>query len=57
MIINKELDVICDLNEIDILGSLYAAVIHDFKHPGFNNGFMINSKSQLSYQYNGKFIL
>lgn len=55
MIINGKLDKIAELSDLDILGALYAAVIHDFKHPGFNNGFLINSKSDMAFQFNGKF--
>lgn len=54
---NGELDRIAELSELDILASLYASLIHDFKHPGYNNGFLINSKSELAFQYNGKLIL
>lgn len=51
-----KLDTVAELNSLDILATLYASVIHDFKHPGFNNGFMINTKSELAYMYNGKYI-
>ncbi len=54
MIINGNFDQIAELNDLDIMSALYAAVIHDFKHPGFNNGFLINSKSELAFQFNGK---
>lgn len=54
MIINGNFDKIAELSDLDIMGALYAAVIHDFKHPGFNNGFLINSKSDLAFQFNGK---
>ncbi len=53
MIINGKLDKIAELTDLDILGALYSAVIHDFKHPGYNNGFLINSKSELAFQFNG----
>lgn len=54
MIINGGFDKMAELNDLDIMGVFYAAVIHDFKHPGFNNGFLINTKSELAFQFNGK---
>ena len=53
MIVNCDLENIIELSNIDIMASLFAAVIHDFKHPGFNNGFLINSKSDIAFQFNG----
>lgn len=37
---------------LDIFSILVAAVIHDVKHPGLNNNFQINSRSELAVQYN-----
>ena len=54
IIANKELDKLIELNDLDVFASFFAAVIHDFKHPGFNNGFLINSKSPIAIEYNGK---
>jgi hypothetical protein len=54
MFVLGKLDKVAELNNLDVLATLYASVIHDFKHPGYNNGFMINSKSELAYMYNGK---
>lgn len=48
------LESVAELDELDILSSLFSALIHDFKHPGFNNGFLINSKSDIAIIYNGK---
>jgi hypothetical protein len=31
--------------------------MHDFKHPGLNNNYMINSKNEISIRYNGKLLL
>lgn len=40
------------------LFSLYtAAIIHDFKHPGFTNGFQMNNMTELSITYNDKSVL
>lgn len=46
---------IAELGNLDILSVIYASVIHDFKHPGYNNGFMVNSRSDIAFQYNGKY--
>jgi hypothetical protein len=42
------------LYSLDIAAFLISAIIHDFKHPGFTNAFMINSKNELAVRYNGK---
>lgn len=41
------------LNELDCAALLIASIIHDFKHPGINNGFLINSCDMLALTYNG----
>lgn len=50
------LDDIAELTASDILSVVFAALIHDFKHPGLNNGFLINTKNDIAIQFNGKFI-
>lgn len=42
---------------LDIFSILVAAVIHDVKHPGLNNNFQINSRSELAVQYNDVSVL
>lgn len=53
MVVNGELDKIIELTNHDILALFFSAFIHDYKHPGFNNGFHINSKSEIAFQFNG----
>jgi len=43
--------------EIQIFSILLAAVIHDVAHPGKNNNFQIQSKSDFALQYNDQSIL
>ena len=40
------------LNELDIFSMLIAALCHDYKHPGTNNLYQINSKSKYAMRYN-----
>ena len=40
------------LTFLDVSGFLIAAIIHDFKHPGLNNSYQINSKSNIARKYN-----
>lgn len=54
MVVNGELDKIAELSNLDLLATFFSALIHDYKHPGFNNGFQINSKSEIAFQFNGK---
>lgn len=39
-------------NNFDIAAVLLSGLLHDIGHMGFNNNFMINSKSELSLIYN-----
>mmetsp|Transcript_38573 Transcript_38573/g.81128 ORF Transcript_38573/g.81128 Transcript_38573/m.81128 type:complete len:1434 (-) Transcript_38573:177-4478(-) len=42
---------------VEIFSILVAAVIHDVKHPGLNNNFQVNSRSDLAVQYNDVSVL
>lgn len=44
------------LNNLDVASLLTAAIIHDFKHPGYTNQFMINTESDIAIEFNGKLI-
>lgn len=41
-----------ELDDIDRLSLIIASLMHDLKHPGRNNAFMINSESDLALTYN-----
>ena len=45
------------LNSIDVVSCLIAALVHDIGHPGFNNNFMINSKTDMAMLYNDRHVL
>ena len=45
------------ITDNDIFGGLIAAIIHDYDHPGMNNAFMINSKSEIAIRYNDLSVL
>lgn len=38
--------------EVQLLCCYFAAIIHDFEHPGLNNDFMIKSNSKVALVYN-----
>uniref|UniRef100_A0A3P9L962 Phosphodiesterase n=1 Tax=Oryzias latipes TaxID=8090 RepID=A0A3P9L962_ORYLA len=42
------------LTELEVLGSLFAAAIHDFEHTGTTNNFHIHTKSDLALIYNDR---
>lgn len=42
------------IDYIDLCSFFIAAIIHDFKHPGLTNGFLIATKNSLAIDYNGK---
>lgn len=56
IIIKGKLELVAELDELDIVSCLFSSLIHDFKHPGYNNGFLINSKSDIAVNYNGKYL-
>ena len=41
------------VSPLDLYAMLLAAPMHDLRHPGFNNAFLVASKHQLSEQYSG----
>lgn len=42
---------------LDLISILLAGLVHDIGHPGFNNNFMVNSKSDLTMIYNDNHVL
>lgn len=44
-----------NLEDIDIFSLFFSALCHDYKHPGLNNSYQINSQSEIALMYNGKF--
>jgi hypothetical protein len=46
-----------ELGFFDILSIYTAGLVHDFRHPGVNNMYLLNSKSELAIIYNDKSIL
>jgi 3',5'-cyclic-nucleotide phosphodiesterase len=45
------------MSDEDILASLIASIVHDYDHPGLNNGFQINAQSYLATLYNDRSVL
>eukprot|EP01022_Parablepharisma_sp_SALTPOND_P028320 TRINITY_DN70791_c3_g1_i1.p1 TRINITY_DN70791_c3_g1~~TRINITY_DN70791_c3_g1_i1.p1 ORF type:complete len:578 (+),score=48.98 TRINITY_DN70791_c3_g1_i1:104-1837(+) len=48
---------IAQLDSLDVNAFLLSAIIHDFMHPGVNNGYLQNSKSELALLYNDQSVL
>lgn len=42
------------LNNMDLSALLIASIIHDFRHPGRTNQFLINTNNDIAILYNGK---
>lgn len=47
----------CKLTDEDIFGALFAAVIHDYDHPGINNSFHVKTQTYLATLYNDRSVL
>ena len=45
------------LNSIEHLGALIAAMAHDVDHPGLSNGFLVNSVDEMALLYNDQSVL
>lgn len=57
MIVHGNIEKKLELEELDTLSLLLAALMHDYKHPGVNNSFLINSKNKLAIKYNDHSVL
>jgi len=44
-------------SRLEVIAMLISALGHDMYHPGYNNLFQINTKSELAIKYNGKSVL
>ena len=45
------------LDSLDVNALLISAIVHDYKHPGVNNGYLQNSGSDLALLYNDQSVL
>uniref|UniRef100_UPI00398EF818 high affinity cGMP-specific 3',5'-cyclic phosphodiesterase 9A n=1 Tax=Pristiophorus japonicus TaxID=55135 RepID=UPI00398EF818 len=41
-----------NMDDIDILTMLTSAICHDLDHPGYNNAYQINARTELALRYN-----
>lgn len=57
MISSGKIIKVLNYNDIDIFSILLASLAHDFKHPGGNNLYQINAKTQLALTYNDASVL
>jgi hypothetical protein len=44
-----------NLDEYEISSVVIACLIHDFKHPGYTNMFLVNTSDPIAIKYNGNF--
>ena len=51
-ITTTNIEEICESSVLDILGLVVSASGHDLGHPGYNNNFHINAKTELALTYN-----
>jgi len=46
-----------NLSPLEIAGSYIAAAIHDYDHPGVNNGYLVSTQAELAVRYNDRSVL
>jgi len=46
-----------EMSPFEVFAILFSAAIHDFRHPGFNNQFAVNSNHPLAIRYNDQSVL
>ena len=52
MLVTGQLREKAELNSLDTLAIIIAAVCHDFGHDGFNNGYHVNAVTDRALRYN-----
>eukprot|EP00899_Mesostigma_viride_P009382 jgi/Mesvir1/18445/Mv14303-RA.6 len=45
------------LSQLDILAAITAALVHDFRHPGLNNDFVVKAADEMALRYNDRTVL
>lgn len=48
---------LAQVEHIHLFSYLFAAVIHDYKHPGVTNGYLVTTRDKLALRYNDRAVL
>eukprot|EP00743_Colponemidia_sp_Colp-15_P003590 GILK01003872.1.p1 GENE.GILK01003872.1~~GILK01003872.1.p1 ORF type:complete len:821 (+),score=169.11 GILK01003872.1:79-2541(+) len=48
---------LANVNKLEFLACIFAAMIHDFEHPGYNNVFQVRARQPLALKYNDRAVL
>lgn len=49
---NSNIQSLSKINEMDLMAIYIGSIIHDYKHPGLNNAFLINTANEIATIYN-----
>jgi hypothetical protein len=50
---HSDIRTLIKLNDLDVAALFIACIIHDFKHPGVTNVFLVNKGDKIAIKYNG----
>jgi hypothetical protein len=50
--LNSNAEEISEITVLDLLGIIISAMGHDLGHPGYNNGYHVNARTELALTYN-----
>ena len=57
IISNSSIIIDLDLTSLDIAALFLACIVHDYKHPGYTNSYLVNTNDPIAIKYNGISVL
>lgn len=57
MLVGCEVEEYLALSPVEVAGCFLAAAVHDYDHPGLNNGYLVSTQAELALRYNDRSVL